>query len=184
MITRYVGIAAIVMGVALTACATTNLPTPMALPTATTTPQQLIDFTFSAPVQVGADFATFIGPGIWEIVPHGGRTYEGTVEYLVEALDANNNVILSYNGEFKRKEPDIAKDKPTLSELIIILIANEGQVKNPVPDEFAGNPLYMIPSTAAAVRVTVDPANKINKSYESNNVFVLRLPPSYSQIQI
>ncbi len=168
MIRRYVGIAAIVASLAL------------ASTVACSNDEKLTDFTFLPPAPADARFAAFIGPGIWEVVPARGKTYEGTVEYLVEALDSNGKVIASYQESFKRPTPDFAIDHPALSELVTILIATNRQMQNPVPQSFTANPRYMIPSTAIAVRVTVDPNNRVKETHEDNNTFFLKLPANYS----
>ena len=186
MIKRYVGIAALVVGMTASACATEKvMPTqkPISQPEPIQLQQPLLtDFFFSSPVLVDGTFANFIGPGIWEVVQPHGNTHIGTVEYLVEALDTEGRVIAFYEGAFNRQQLDRAKDKPTLSELVTLLIADERQMKNPVPKVFEGNPRYMIPSFAAAVRVTVDPANKIEEIHENNNAVFWILHPTYSTV--
>lgn len=168
MVRRYAGLAAIAASLALaSAFACSNA-------------EKLTDFTFLPPAPADAKFATFIGPGIWERVLQGGKTHEGTVEYLVEALDSNGKAITSYHGNFKRQTPDFARGRTTLSELVTILIATERQTQSPVPQGFAANPRYMIPSRAVTVRVTADPNNNVKETNENNNTFLLELPAGYS----
>jgi len=168
MIRTYVGIAAIVLILTTAACSS---PEPG-------------DFGILRPAPGDGESMSFIGPGIWESVPAHQETFEGTVEYLIEALDKNDKVVASYPVEFKRPFPDIARDKPLLSELVTILLATGKQMQNPVPAGFLGipilgiqeNPRYCFPPNAVAVRMTVDPDNKIKESNENNNTRVLVLP--------
>ncbi len=138
--------------------------------------QQKPDFLFPfSPVSIKGDFAHTRAPGIWEAVPPGGSTYEGKVEYLVEALDKDNHVIDTHLGAFARQKPHIAGPNPTTSELVIILLATGGQMKKPVPEPWTANPRYDIPINAVAVRITADPKNRIIESNEKNNSYIMYL---------
>ena len=151
---------------------------------ACSTPKITTDLTFlpQGPIPINSNFATFVGPGIWEVVPAGGRTYEGTIEYLVEALDANGNVVASYNSEATRLKAEVADERPALSELVTILIATQSQITTPVPLEWRLNPRYMIPPDASVVRITIDPHKKIEELDENNNRFIFDLPAIYSDL--
>ena len=181
---RYIGLAALVISISVMGCAATH-ETATPIPARAQMPTQqhiLTDFMFLPAVQVKAKFAAFIGPGIWEYVPAHGRTHEGAVEYLVEALNSRGNIVAAFNGRYQRPKPDFAGENPALSELVTILIAIENQMKNAVPNEFAANPRYAIPLNAAVLRITIDPRNKVAESDEDNNVTYLTIPEFYKEL--
>lgn len=136
---------------------------------------QKTDFAILPEVPLSSGFFSYVGPGIWEKVEPRQKTYEGRVEYLVEAIDRNGKVIASYPGSFERPYPDIAGKNAALSELVTILLATREEMERELPAEWKANPRYLIPKDAAAVRITADPNKRIKEQNEDDNSYAFYL---------